>query len=237
MPDTMQNRDAPALAVVEDNPDVLDDLLFNLRRESFEVTGYPDGAALDAALAQGQDWTVLVLDLGLPGEDGLSIAHRLRQTHPALGIIALTARGRLKDRVEGLNSGIDLYLVKPIDIAELAAAIRAVARRVNQMKGHVPAWRLEHDGYRLVRPDGGTITLTVMEFKILHVLARAHAEPVLRDDLIRAIGRKPDAYDPRALEVMVSRLRAKLGHQSPLRAVRNQGYQFIAELQVEADRA
>ncbi len=237
MPDAMQNRDVLSLAVVEDNPDVLDDLLFNLRRQGFEVAGYPDGAALDAALAQGQDWTVLVLDLGLPGEDGLSIAHRLRQTHPALGIIALTARGRLQDRVEGLNTGIDLYLVKPIDISELAAAIHAVARRVNQLRVHIPIWRLESDGYRLVRPDGETITLTVTEFKILYVLACAHAEPVHRDDLIRAIGRKPDAYDPRALEVTVSRLRGKLGHQSPLRAVRNQGYRFVADLRVVGDEA
>lgn len=235
MPDAMQNRDILSLAVVEDNPDVLDDLLFNLRRQGFEVAGYPDGAALDAALAQGHDWTVLVLDLGLPGEDGLSIAHRLRQTHPALGIIALTARGRLQDRVEGLNTGIDLYLVKPIDISELAAAIHAVARRVNQLRVHVPIWRLEPDGYRLVRPDGETITLTVTEFRILHVLACAHAEPVHRDELIRAIGRKPDAYDPRALEVTVSRLRGKLGHQSPLRAVRNQGYRFVADLRVVGD--
>ena len=232
MTDATRNLDAVTLAVVEDNPDVLDDLLFNLRRQGFDVIGFSDGVALDAALAQGHDWTVLVLDLGLPGEDGLSIARRLRQTHPALGIIALTARGRLQDRIQGLDEGIDLYLVKPIDLAELGAAIRAVARRINQLSFHHPVWRLDPAGYRLVRPDGVLIVLTPVEFQILQTLAGAHAKPVSRNDLIQAIGRSPDAYDPRALEVALSRLRAKLGDHSPIRAVRNQGYQFVADLRL-----
>ena len=130
------------VAIVEDNADVLDDVLFNLGRMGFQASGFTDGAALDAALATGQVWPVLVLDLGLPGEDGLSIARRLRQSYPAVGIIALTARGRLDDRVAGLNEGFDLYLVKPVDMVELAAAIRAVARRVTQIGLTTPQWRL-----------------------------------------------------------------------------------------------
>lgn len=232
MLDLTRNLDILSLAVVEDNPDVLDDLLFNLRRQGFDAIGFPDGVALDAALAQGHDWTVLVLDLGLPGEDGLSIARRLRQTHPALGIIALTARGRLQDRVQGLDEGVDFYLVKPVEISELAAAIRAVARRINQLSFHVPVWRLEPNGCRLVRPDGEIIILTMVEYKILQALAASNENPINRDDLIRAIGRSPDAYDPRALEVALSRLRAKLGYNSPLKAVRNHGYRFNADLRV-----
>jgi DNA-binding response OmpR family regulator len=132
----------------------------------------------------------------------------------------------------GSDEGIDLYLVKPIDLAELGAAIRAVARRVNQLNTHVPVWRLEPDGYILVRPDGKIIILTLMEFQILQALAVAGAKPVERDALIQAMGRKPDAYDPRALEVTLSRLRSKLGANSPLKAVRNRGYRFMARLQL-----
>lgn len=222
------------IAIIEDNADVLDDLLFNLRRLGFDVSGFPDGAALDAALAAGQAWPVLVLDLGLPGEDGLSIARRLRQSHPAVGTIALTARGRLEDRVAGLNEGFDLYLVKPVDITELAAAIRAIARRVAQLGQTVPLWRLEALEPSLIRPDGERLPLAIHEFHLLQALAAGVPDqPVARDDLIRAMGKDPETYDPRALEVVLSRLRAKLGDQGPLKAVRGQGYRFSARLVVE----
>ena len=224
-----------AVAIVEDNADVLDDLLFNLGRLGFQARGFADGADLDAALVAGQAWPVLVLDLGLPGEDGLSIARRLRQSHPAIGIIALTARGRLEDRVAGLNEGFDLYLVKPVDITELAAAIRAIARRVAQLGQTAPLWRLEALEPSLVRPDGERLPLAVHEFHLLEALAAAVPDqPVARDDLIRAMGKDPETYDPRALEVVLSRLRAKLGDQGPLKAVRGQGYRFSARLVSES---
>lgn len=222
------------IAIIEDNTDLLDDLQFNLKRLNFQVSAFVDGATLDSALTAGQEWSVLVLDLGLPGEDGLSIARRLRQTHPALGIVALTARGRLSDRIKGLNEGVDLYLVKPVDIAELAAAIRAVARRVTQIEVHCPVWRLETLGHLLVRPDGEQVSLTVTEFQLMSAMAGDNSRPVSRDNLIRAIGRNPDAYDPRALEVCLSRLRAKLGSDDPIKAVRNLGYCFEARLHLHA---
>ena len=81
------------IAIVEDNADLLDDLIYNLEQRGFKADGFTDGVALDAALNAGACWQVLLLDLGLPGEDGLSITRRLRKSHPALGIIALTARG------------------------------------------------------------------------------------------------------------------------------------------------
>ncbi len=225
------------IAIVEDNADVLDDLLFNLRRLGFSVTGYPDGVALDAALAAGREWSVLLLDLGLPGEDGLSIARRLRQTHPALGIIALTARGRLIDRVTGLNEGVDLYLVKPIDMTELAASIRAVARRVAQIGETAPLWRLDPRGPHIIRPDGEQLALGLSEFHLLAAMALEPTHSVGRADLMRAMGKDPESYDPRVLEVVLSRLRAKLGEQGPLKAVRGQGYRFAARLSLEPGSA
>ena len=221
------------IAIVEDNADVLDDLLFNLRYLGFSATGFPDGVALDAALAAGRAWSVLVLDLGLPGEDGLSLAHRLRRTLPALGIIALTARGRLVDRVRGLNEGVDLYLVKPIDMTELAASIHAVGRRVAQIGETAPLWRLDPGGPRIICPDGEQVDISLVEFHLLAALALDPAHSVCRASLIRAMGKDPDSYDPRALEVVLSRLRAKLGDRGPLKAVRGQGYRFAARLSLE----
>lgn len=221
-----------SIAIVEDNADVLDDLLFNLRRLGFLVTGCADGIALDAALAENPGWSVLVLDLGLPGEDGLSIASRLRYSHPALGIVALTARGRLADRITGLNQGIDLYLVKPVDIEELDAAIRAVARRVTQIDVTLPLWRLDLYGQQLICPDGERLPLTQCEIQLLSALTEVQNQPVSRDALMQAMGKDPASYDPRALEVMLSRLRIKLGQPCPLKAVRGQGYCFAARLRL-----
>lgn len=222
------------IAIVEDNADLLDELLFNLRHQGFEPEGFPDGAALDAALAAQPGWQVLVLDLGLPGEDGLSIARRLRRSHPALGIVMLTARGGIDDRVDGLTQGADLYLAKPVDMKELGASIHAVARRVGQIAGVRLTWRLDTLGRRLSSPEGRVIDLTHPEVMILAALARSREHLLDRAALITAIGKNPDTYDQRALEVTVSRLRQKLGAEAPLRAVRGKGYAFNAPLRVSA---
>src|SRR5690606_2100697 len=127
------------------NPDLLDELAFHLRRQGHGVAALPDGVALDAHLA-GAEVDVLVLDLGLPGEDGLSIARRLRRTQPGIAIAMLTARGQLDDRLLGLNSGADIYLVKPVDMRELSAVVESLYRRVHRVAAppdQPPGWRLE----------------------------------------------------------------------------------------------
>lgn len=224
-----------SVAVVEDNADLLDDLLFNLRYRGFDASGFPDGAALDMALDGGQGWSVVVLDLGLPGEDGLSIARRLRQTRPALGILALTARGRVGDRIKGLEEGFDLYLVKPVDMDELAAAIRAVARRVAPVDTTTPIWHLDPRGLSILCPDGERLALSLHELRLLEALARASGQPVAREGLVQAMGKDPQAYDPRALEVTFSRLRMKLGGQGLISSVRGQGYRFSGRIVLESD--
>ncbi|MCX7239108.1 MAG: response regulator [Burkholderiales bacterium] len=122
---------ATAVAIIEDNADLLDDLVLNISLRGMLPCAFANGAEFDAAMQHGRPWSVLLLDLGLPGEDGLSIARRLHQSDPLLGIIMLTARSTVADRIAGMNAGADLYLVKPVDMGELAAAIQAVARRVD----------------------------------------------------------------------------------------------------------
>lgn len=222
------------VAIVEDNLDLLDDLQFNLRQLGLAAVGFPDGTTLGAVLAAGMLWDVLVLDLGLPGESGLSIARRLRTTCPAMGIVMLTARSGIADRIEGLEQGADIYLTKPVDMRELAAAITAVARRVGQIPREMQHWRLDQLCRQLRRPDGRLFDLTNAELCILLALVEASPAAVPRDRLISALGKNPVTYDPRALEVTISRLRQKLGDESPLKAARGLGYVFAAAVERDA---
>ncbi len=219
-----------AVAIVEDNVDLLDDMVLNLSWRGIAPTAFADGAAFDATMVKDCPWNVLVLDLGLPGEDGLSIARRLRASHPLLGIIMLTARGSTADRIQGLTDGADIYMVKPVDMGELAAAIKAVSRRLHTAGDNTPAWRLDAIGMRLLSPDGKEIELSYLEASLLQMLAESPDHFCETNALVLAIGKNPEAYNPRALQVMLSRLRQKLGEESPLKAVRARGYIFAAKL-------
>ncbi len=228
-----------AVAIVEDNAGLLEDLLHSLERHGFDATGFGDGSALDAALAAGAQWQVLVLDLGLPGENGLSIARRLRDSHPGLGIVMLTARSTVDDRITGLNVGADIYLTKPVDLHEVAAAVAAVARRVGRTTAAVgasSAWQLDAARMQLRPPEGEAIDLTISEVQILQAIARSPDQIADRDTLARALGKNPLSYEEHTLEVMVSRLRQKLGGHAPLRAVRGRGYAFTAPMRLLASR-
>ncbi len=218
------------VAIIEDNADLLDDLVLNLSRRGMEPSAYVSGAEFDAAMEQGCPWRVLVLDLGLPGEDGLSIARRLRLSNPLMGIIMLTARGAVMDRIQGMEDGADQYLVKPVDMDELAAAIKTVARRIETLEDLTQAWRLDAVAMRLTSPNGDGIDLTLPETALLRSLAQSPHHFGERDALVTAMGKNPDAYDPRALEVTISRLRHKLGDDPPLKSVRARGYVFAASL-------
>lgn len=219
------------ITVVEDNADLLDDIVFNLEHEGFVVAGVGNGVALDAHLAVN-DTDILVLDLNLPGEDGLSIARRLRRARPAMGIVMLTARCALDDRIAGLESGADTYLGKPVDMRELAAALRSLGRRLGLAEGD--CWRLNALQLRLDSPSGRALALSGLECSILGALADARGHKASRRSLIEALGADFLAYDERRLEALISRLRRKLaegdGGETPLRAVRGQGYAFAAPL-------
>jgi DNA-binding response OmpR family regulator len=236
------------ILVVDDDPDLRDLLTSYLAREGFAVAGAEDGRAMDAALvATGAD--LILLDLMLPGEDGLSIARRLRQaTH--IPIIILSARGDDVDRIVGLEVGADDYVAKPFNPRELLARIRAVLRRQSQagtppggpVSGE-PAAGGEEDGetfsfgpYRLdlrcraLLKDGTALPLTGGELDLLGALA-AHPNRVLdRDrllDLLKGYERSP--FD-RSIDVQIARLRAKIEPDTKrpryIRTVWGKGYMF-----------
>lgn len=218
--------------VVEDNDLLLDELLFQLQAQGFMVRGAGDGKALERALAQGAA-DILVLDVNLPGEDGFSLAQRFRD--PArLGIIMLTARDAIDDKLRGLEGGADLYLVKPVDRRELAASIKAVYRRLPMATPQSETgWRLLREHRVLMAPDGRQLDLSPMELKIFDWLLIEQGRTRSRRELLQLLGIEGlSASDGRA-NTSISRLRQKLSEFDPeLRILswRNQGYSYVGPM-------
>jgi DNA-binding response OmpR family regulator len=177
-----------------------------------------------------------VLDLGLPLEDGLFIARRLRQQQPVLGIVMLTARGSLDDRLAGLEEGADAYLVKPVDMRELVGTLHSVLRRLTVVAPPSEAWLLYPDTLSIGSPSGELVALTATEMNLLKCLAEAAPDPVSRETLAAAMGHPEPDFDYRRLEVAFSRLRKKidttLAVESPIRSARGRGYVFAAPVRL-----
>ena len=228
------------IVVVEDNEDLLDEVVFHLERQpDYAVYAARDGRELDACLA-AHPVEVVVLDLGLPGEDGVDISRRLHR-NTALGIVMLTARGTLDERIVGLQTGADAYLVKPVDMRELVAVIESVHRRLCHCAEPLPAdeeeqcWVFYPLRWQVRAPDGQMHGLTAAESRILHVLAESGGQTVSRQSLVAVEGLAALDFDYRRLESTISRLRRKLSRdgQSPLRAARGLGYAFTDRLRIE----
>jgi len=219
------------IILVEDEPELLDNLVIGLSAHGLDVRGARDGVELEAALAQ-YPADIILLDLGLPGEDGLKIAERLGND-PQLGIIIITARGMTEDRIRGLECGADNYFVKPVDIIELAVAIKNLGRRLTKQV-NAPAWRLQTEASCLMTPDGSIVSLTAQECILLSLLFDNIGHNVSRSDIFTALGQPDDIYSNPRIEVLISRLRLKVKKTSPysplpLRARHNMGYIFLAE--------
>lgn len=227
----MNNR--PRLAVVEDDRDLCDSLVEFLAAYGFPVWGVHSGEALYERLVENPA-DVVVLDVQLPGADGFQVAKTLQGQ--AIGIVMLTARGTLADRLNGLSSGADTYLVKPIDLVELAANIDAVARRlvrqVVQAATNEAAWRLEQEGWHIVSPDGQSLSLTGKEFALLRYLAEAKGAVMNKARLATLIDGYSCDTGLNRLDVLLCRLRKKaeqtLGCKLPVKAVNGQGYALTA---------
>lgn len=224
------------IIVVEDNIGQQEELLSFLAHAGHEALAAGDGIALDRCLLQFTPQIVL-LDYNLPGETGLALASRLRKRFGlGIGLVMVTARGMGTDRVECRRAGADDYLVKPIDFTELLALINNLMLRLKPPAPDEDIWRLLLTRSELAPPHGPTIPLTGWELLLLHALAGAPNRQACRDVLIRALGKNPIAYDPRALEANISRLRRKLPSledgRNPLQALRGMGYQFIRPLLV-----
>ncbi len=206
---------AARIIVVDDDPELLTLLRRFLTEQGHLVRAVSDGRALDQALLRDPA-DIIVLDLMMPGEDGLAICRRLRAHGDTTPILMLTARGDPIDRILGLEMGADDYLAKPFEPRELLARIAAIRRRINQARAQrdnvidFGPYRLNLSAMALTR-DGETVPLSSREFALLSALAQSIGRPLSRSQLIdRALGRDADVSD-RAIDVQVARLRRAIG--------------------------
>lgn len=210
--------------LVEDDELLGDGLRTALVRDGHAVDWLKDGEHARQAVAGDENWDVVLLDLGLPRRDGMEVLRAVRRGS-AVPVIIMTARDQLEDRVQGLDAGADDYLVKPFDIAELKARLRAVSRR----HGGRAVTEIRH-GELVLLPEaqeaswqGQRVELTRREYMLLSTLVENAGRVLTRDRLEQALYGWNEDVDSNALEVHVHHLRKKL---SPgfIRTVRGVGY-------------
>jgi DNA-binding response OmpR family regulator len=214
------------IIVVEDNRSYAEDLAEFLAEIGYQVETAFSAGELWSALSRGHADLVL-LDLGLPDEDGFNLIPQLRRLHPDTGLIVLTARVATDSRIQGLRLGADSYLTKPIKFPELGAQIEALCRRVGPKSGNEPpSWVLRTAG-RKIEFEGKAVALTEKEFNFLHLLAQ-NRQPVPRRSLLIGMGESDDLYATGRIDMLVYRLRKKiktsLNVDLPLRSEYGGGY-------------
>lgn len=234
--------DSARILVVDDDPRLCQLLDKYLTQQGFAVRAAPNGAQMERLLER-EHFDLLVLDLMLPGENGLSICGRMRQTRRELPIVMLTARGDEVDRIVGLELGADDYLPKPFNPRELVARIRSVLRRRSEPPPGAPSiepsevsfgpFRLNVATRALYRDGEGMLPITSGEFSVLKALVTHPQQTLSRDRLmVLARGREYDAVD-RSIDVQISRLRRLLEDdpKSPryIQTVWGVGYVFVPD--------
>jgi two-component system, OmpR family, response regulator len=231
------------ILMVEDDPTIASLVCGFLERSGFRTTHLAQGRDVARVLADDPPDLVL-LDLLLPGEDGLSIARRIRTQRPT-PIIMLTAMSEERDRIGGLDLGADDYVTKPFSTRELVARIRAVLRRSEGTRnGRMLApvlysfagWTLDARRRELFDPSGVRVELTTAEHELLRIFCERPGEVLGRDQIMKlAQGRRVEPYD-RSVDTLVSRLRSKVepdeGSPQLIKTVRNSGYVFAASVVV-----
>ena len=198
--------------VVEDEPDLLDSLVKALREDGYAVDGAAEGED-GLYKAQNYEYDALVLDIMLPRIDGWELLRALRKTKKT-PVLMLTARDAVRDRVRGLDTGADDYLVKPFDLSELLARLRALIRRsASQADSSIQIGNVVIDtAARSVRKQGEAVVLTAREYALVEYLALHRGKLVTRTMLYDHLFDENDSTLSNLLDVHVSNIRKKLGH-------------------------
>lgn len=220
----------PQIVLIEDEPGIVDFVRRGLQARGLEVKAALDGDhGLELALGEGVD--LVVLDLMLPGRDGMEILGALSDRRPGLPVIVLTARGEVEDRVDGLDAGAVDYVVKPFALAELEARIRAHLR----MARTAPETTLRSGGIeidlltRVVRSHGEPVRLTNTEFELLAYLMSHRGQVLDRPRILRAVWGYGHDPTTNIVDVYIGYLRRKLtsgDRSAPIRTVRSRGYRL-----------
>lgn len=216
--------------VVEDEASLAKQLIAALRRAGYAVDHAAEGERADL-LAHDERYDAVVLDLGLPKVDGLTLLRRWREASQAMPVLVLTARGSWHEKVLGIDSGADDYMAKPFRMEELLARLRALIRRSSgQINPELHCGPLALDPRAgKVTLDGAEVKLTSHEFRVLSYLMHHRERVVSQSELIEHIYSQDFDRDSNTVEVFIARLRRKLG-PSFIETVRGLGYRMKAEL-------
>ena len=216
--------------IVEDDPALRQQLVTAMREQGFAIDETGDGEeGLYLALHMPVD--LAIIDLGLPGRDGLSLIKELRKQDKSYPVLVLTARDRWQDKVDGLEAGADDYLTKPFHIEELQARIRALLRRTGGWTDSVMQFeRLSIDTRaQQVSVDGKPVGLTAYEYRLLVYLATQGGQVISKSTLLDHLYDEDTDRDPNVLEVFIRRLRQKLDADKslqPIETLRGRGYRL-----------
>ena len=239
------------IVIVDDEEDVRETLREYLSLKGYKATALADGAALRQLVECGEPFDLALLDITMPGEDGLSLARHLREA-TAAGIIMVTASGETVDRIVGLEMGADDYLPKPVDLRELLARVKAVLRRTGEPAAgthsgahsgaHSSAeatrsllsfglCRLDPDAQELFDEDGKQVFLSALEFSLLKAFADNPNRVLSREQLLElAHDRGWEPFD-RSIDVRIARIRRKIerdpGKPQVIKTVRGAGYIYV----------
>lgn len=225
--------------IVEDDPTLRQQLVTAMREQGFAIDETGDGEE-GLYLALNMPVDLAIIDLGLPGRDGLSLIKELRKQGKSYPVMVLTARDRWQDKVDGLEAGADDYLAKPFHIEELQARIRALLRRTGGWTDSVMQFeRLSIDTRaQQVSVDGKLIELTAYEYRLLVYLATQGGQVISKSTLLDHLYDEDTDRDPNVLEVFIRRLRQKLDADKSLRPIetlRGRGYRLaLPRLQVSS---
>ena len=232
------------ILVVEDDPEFLRMVSTYLTGEGYGVETATNGTRMGEIL-KAHAIDLVILDLGLPGQDGLDLARALRAKSD-IGIIILTGRGEVVDRVVGLEIGADDYLTKPVSLRELLARVRSVLRRqaaaqakrgpATPNQARFAGWSLDFNARKLTASDGTEIPLTTAEFRLLGALVVEAQQPVHRDRLLELVAEREWTPYDRSVDVLVGKLRQKIepDPKSPslIKTERGVGYLLSADVEL-----
>ena len=222
-----------SIILVEDNIALSEALEHRLKDDGFLIRCVCDGNELNAQIALSVP-DVIVLDLNLPDEDGLTISKRIRLAFPKIGIVMLTARVRSIDRHEGYESGADVYLTKPVNPSELSTVLQTLCRRISP-RDEYTTWSLNMSTLQLFSPSNDFVKLTISESKLVHELALS-GDLLSMSRLIELFGDidLPDSTNKLRIEQIVSRVRRKMdvlsGGDPTIKSVTRLGYKLFSRV-------
>lgn len=240
--------DPKRIIIVEDERDFRESMEEYLVLAGFDVTSTASALEFYQCISR-QQFPLVILDIGLPDQSGLVLAEYIRKNSD-MRIVMLTAQSSLESKLNAYRSGADLYLVKPIDFAELVASLNSILGRLDE-NGSVNAeqnqtqpspanesehWKLVRSDYSLFTPEGNNTSLTSKEFDLLEKLASSPNMVVERQELLKNLGYENDELGNRALDALIHRLRRKkdeLNHRLPVKTVHGSGYSFSAPIVIE----